>query len=166
MTNQKKPRPKNGKKRKVNLFDLVIVLVVVVLGAGLYVLTHRENVMETKKLLYTIELNDLPVGLTENIRPGDKLTDGVKNYNMGIVVSAEKTDNLKLAEDYTTGRIAESAVPNTERAVIVVEGDVTESASDFRVDGSFLVKAGLQIDVHGPGYAGSGYIISVERGEE
>ena len=151
------------KKFKINFFDIVIALVVIAVIGGIYLFTNKEKVVETKKIVYTLELNNLPEGLTENIKVGDKITDGVKNYNMGTVIDVEKTDYTVLTTDYSTSTIKEMPIPNRERAVLTVEANVTESGADYKVDGNFLVKTGLDVNVHGPGYAGSGYIILIER---
>lgn len=151
------------RKFRLNIFDIVIVLIVAVIAVGLYVFTHRETVVETKKLIYTIELRNVPEGFTNLVKEGDELTDGVKNYNMGKVLSAERQDFKLLSNDYNTNTILDSVVPEKETCVIRVEADVTETAMDYKVNGNFLVKAGIEINVHGPGYAGNGYILSIDR---
>ena len=151
------------KKFRINFFDIIIAVVVIVVAGGVYFFTNKESVVETKKIVYTFELNSLPKGIADGIEIGDKLTDGVKNYNMGTVIGIEKTNYTILTTDYTTNTIKESVVPDKERAVVTVEANVTENGADYKVDGNFLVKTGLEVNVHGPGYAGSGYIISINR---
>ncbi|MEA4816529.1 MAG: DUF4330 domain-containing protein [Lachnospiraceae bacterium] len=146
-----------------NLFDIVIVAIVLVLAFGAYFFMHKETIVETKKLTYMVELNDLPAGFSENIHIGDKVTDNVKNYNMGTVTDFKAEAYKKLTEDYETGKMADSIVPDRESVILTIEANVTESESDFRVDGNFLVKAGLVANVKGPGYAGSGFIINIKR---
>ncbi len=151
------------RKFKINVFDIIIVFIVAVIAIGLYVFTHKEKVVETKKIVYTIELRDVPEGFTELVKVGDKLTDGVKNYDMGTVLSAKRQDFKLLTNDYNTNTILDSVVPGRETCIIEVEADVTETAADYKVNGSFLVKAGLEINAHGPGYAGNGYILTIDR---
>ena len=151
------------KNFKLNFFDIIIAIIIVVIAGGIYFFINKEDVVQTKKLIYTIELNNLPQGFTENIKVGDKLTDGVKNYNMGTIIAVEKSDTTVLVTDQDNSIVKEKAIPELERAVITIEADVTENGADYKVDGNFLVKAGLNVNVHGPGYAGSGYIILIER---
>jgi len=146
-----------------NLFDIVIAVIVLALAFGAYFFTHKEKIVETKKLIYMVELNDLPSGFSENINKGDKITDNVKNYSMGTVTDFKTEPYKKLTEDYKNGKMTDSIVPDRESVILTIEADVTESESDFRVDGNFLVKAGLEANVKGPGYAGSGFIITVKR---
>lgn len=147
----------------INFFDIIIILVVVCVAAGLYLFTNKEVVVETKPLVYTLEITDLPTGFSENISVGDNLTDNVKNYHMGKVVKAEAVPSTKITNDYTNSKIVESVVPERENVIITVEANVTESESDFKVDGSYVVKAGKEVSIKGPGYAGVGYILTVER---
>ena len=67
------------KKFKINFFDVVIILIVICVGAGLYVFTHRDTTVETKKLTYMIEINKATPGLENYIRIGDDLTENTKN---------------------------------------------------------------------------------------
>lgn len=151
---------------KINFFDIIIVLVVLILGAGFYVYTHKEKALETTKLRYTFELTDNPTGFTTLINVGDDITDNVKNYYMGKVVSVEAVPCTKITNDYTNSKIVESTVPDRENAIITVEADVTESTSDFKVNGNYVVKAGKEVSVKGNGYAGVGYILTVERQDD
>ena len=54
-------------------------------------------------------------------------------------------------------------MPNRERDLVTVEANVTESASDLKVNGYYTVKVGLEVAVKGNGYAGRGYILNIER---
>ena len=126
------------KKFKLNIFDIVIVVIVLCIGVGLYVFTHRETTIDTKKLTYKIELNDAAPGLADYIHEGDHLYENTKNYSMGNVVSVE-------------------------RVIITVTANVTETDSAYAVNGQYIVRAGNEIFVKGPGYAGEGYVIQIER---
>lgn len=151
------------KKWRLNLFDIIIVIIIIAVAGGLYVFTHKDTVVETKVLRYQVELTECPLGLSEKISVGDKLTDNVKNYYMGKVAAVEANPCKKLGEDRENGQIRESIVPEVENIIITVEANVTESASDLRVDGNYVVKGGKEVSVKGKGYGGKGYIITVER---
>ena len=45
----------------------------------------------------------------------------------------------------------------------LLKTNVTENGPDFKVGGSYVVKAGKEVAVKGKGYAGEGYILSIER---
>ena len=57
----------------------------------------------------------------------------------------------------------ESVIEGKETVILVVEANVVETASDFKVDGNYVVKAGKDIAVKGNGYAGKGYILTIGR---
>lgn len=155
---------KKGKKnRRFNIFDGVIIGVVLVLAGGAYWYTHREKVVETKTLTYTMELTDLPVGFSENIKKGDKIIDNVKNYHMGTVETVRAEVFTRIVTDYANSAILESPVPERETAIVTVKANVTETESDFKVEGGYVVKAGKDVSVKGPGYAGNGFVLTVDR---
>jgi len=151
------------KKRKFNVFDIVIVIVVIAIAGGIYAFTHRTKAMETQLLRYSLELNECPEGFSQHIKVGDSITDNVKNYNMGIITSVEARPSIRLGEDKINGNIIESTLEGKETVILVVEANVTETASDFKVDGSYVVKAGKDVSVKGNGYAGRGYILTIGR---
>ena len=151
------------KKRKFNVFDIVIVIVVIAIAGGIYAFTHRTKAMETQLLRYSLELNECPEGFSQNIKVGDSLIDNVKNYNMGIITSVEARPSIRLGEDKINGNIIESTLEGKETVILVVEANVVEDGADFKVDGGYVVKAGKDVSVKGNGYAGRGYILTIGR---
>ncbi len=155
-----------GKKRfKINLFDIVIIVIVLAAAVFAYKFTHKEVAVETKTIRYTFELIDNAEGFADLIETGDEITDNIKNYYMGKVVEVKKEPYSKLVQDRESGVFKDSVVAGRETAIVTVEAPVTESAGDYKVNGYFVVKAGLEIAVKGNGYAGRGFILNVERGE-
>lgn len=151
------------KKRKFNVFDIVIVIVVIAIAGGIYAFTHRTKAMETQLLRYSLELNECPEGFSQHIKVGDSITDNVKNYNMGIITSIEARPSIRLGEDKINGNIIESTLEGKETVILVVEANVVEDGADFKVDGGYVVKAGKDVSVKGNGYAGRGYILTIGR---
>lgn len=152
------------KKFRINIFDVVIVVIVLALAVGLYAFTHRGKVaQQTKKITYLVELRNLPEGFTNLISEGDKLTDNVKNYYMGKVLKVETVPYVTFSNDIPNVQVKEVAVEGRENAIITVEADVIESDMDFKLSSGFTVKGGLEANVKGRGYAGSGYILEIER---
>ena len=146
-----------NKKHKIN------VIVVAVIAIAGYKYLHREKIAETKTIRYTFEMIDNYEGFSDLIHVGDDITDNVKNYYMGKVVDVKSEPYTKLVNDIETGTVKEAVVPNRERDLVTVEANVTESASDLKVNGYYTVKVGLEVAVKGNGYAGRGYILNIER---
>ena len=142
---------------------IVVVIVVAVIAIAGYKYLHREKIAETKTIRYTFEMVDNYEGFSDLIHVGDDITDNVKNYYMGKVVDVKSEPYTKLVNDIETGTVKEAVVPNRERDLVTVEANVTESASDLKVNGYYTVKVGLEVAVKGNGYAGRGYILNIER---
>ncbi len=151
------------KKFRINFFDIVIIAIVACIGIGLYVFTHRDTALETKQITYKIELNGVVKGLADYIHEGDVLYENTKNYKMGSVVSVETVPYSTIIPDYENNEYKDSVDPTCESVIITLNADVTETDSAYAVDGQFIVRAGTDIFVKGPGYAGEGYVIEIER---
>ncbi|MGM9521139.1 MAG: DUF4330 domain-containing protein [Oscillospiraceae bacterium] len=165
MEKDKKPRGRSI----FNLFDIIVIIVAVVLAAVLFFAKNggtEQTSAQTSTLHYTIELTGMLNNSAEMIAPGDALVDKVKKYDIGTVQSVEVSNTVKQAEDTINGAVVMSEVPGQQTAVIVVEAQVSETATLITVDGGFEIKVGNSVSVKGPGYWGSGYIIAVERGDE
>ena len=141
----------NKKKFKINFFDIVIILIVVCVGAGVYFFRHKSPAAATKKLTYVVELNKTTPGLEDYIRIGDDLTENTKNYNMGKVVDVETVPYSKITPDYENNAYVDSVDPYYSTVLITVEADVTETASSYAVDGQYVVRAGTEVFVKGEG---------------
>ena len=151
------------KRFRINWFDIVIIAIIIVGAIFVYKFTHKEVAVETKTIRYTFELIDNQEGFADLIEVGDEITDNIKNYYMGKVVEVKSAPYKKLVQDKETGVFKEAEVDGRETAIVTVEAPVTESAGDYKVNGYFLVKAGLEIAAKGNGYAGRGFILNVER---
>lgn len=151
------------KKWKLNFFDIVIVVVLIALAGGVYFFARKETKVDTKTISYQLELAECPVGLSEKIAVGTDLTDNVKNYYMGKVLAVSAKPSVRLGEDKVNNNIVESTIEGFEDVIITVEAQVTESPSEFKVPSGYVVRAGKEVALKGNGFAGKGYILSIER---
>ena len=94
------------------------------------------------------------------------MVDTVKKYKMGIVEDVKISPAQELVKDYETGRIILSDIPEKYTAVVKMTAEGTETDSALTVAGGYEVRAGISVTARGPGYYGSGMILSVERGAE
>ena len=53
-----------------------------------------------------------------------------------------------------------------EVMTLVLEAECSETDTELTVGGGYLIRCGTAIQVRGPGYAGSGTILSIERGNQ
>ncbi|MDR3278350.1 MAG: DUF4330 domain-containing protein [Oscillospiraceae bacterium] len=159
----------SAKKRRwrLNVFDVVIICLaaaaaVVFLkatssGAGTLISAGKPVTVR-----YTIELNNMLTPSAELVKAGDKLVDKIEKYALGTVVSAEIGPYVASSKDSVTGSYILTEYLGRQMATILVEAQATETDSAFSV-GGFEIRAGQLVNVTGPGYAGIGYVISVER---
>ena len=150
-----------------NLFDIIVILIAVALAALLFFMRQeQQNESSTAGTVrYTLELTGMLNGSADLIEPGDQLVDKVKKYDIGKVVSVQVDTTVQRAYDLENGGIVETPMAGQQTATIVVEAECTETSSQIIVDGGYIVAAGMEASLRGPGYWGSGYIMSVDRGD-
>jgi hypothetical protein len=159
----------NKFKFRINIFDVIIIAVAIAAGFLLLRLSNADggggtalNPGAAVTARYTLELGNLPVGTAELIKPGDKLTDIILKRTIGNVVSVTSSPYYMGSKDYYTGNMILTTVPEREAAYIIVELAAIDSGNEVAA-GGFPVRAGTQLSVSGPGYAGVGMIVDVER---
>ena len=162
-----------------NLFDLVIIAIVIVCGVVFLWLTgaigggggggeapETGSASGSHNLRYIIELTQMYGDTAQLIREGDVIVDGVRKYEMGTVVSVDVADSTTYSHDMESGTYRQVTVPGYQTATVVLESECTESATEIMVDGGYLIRCGVSVQVRGPGYAGTGTIVSIERGSQ
>lgn len=161
---------------QLTLFDIVIIAIVVVIGAVLVWFTgmaggsgssgeESQGSSTSGTLRYTIELRQMVGESAYLIQEGDALVDGVRKYNMGTVVSVEVGDSITYSHDMENGTYVPVTVPGYLTATVVVESPYTDNGTEIVVDGGYVIRSGVSVQVRGPGYAGSGEILTLERGD-
>lgn len=161
--------PRRRIKIKLNLFDIVIICLALAAAAAFYFITSGSGISdissEQTTVKYTIQLDDAVEGTGEMVEIGDELIDNIKNYSIGTVTSVEFSQSTALVENYMSGGLVESPVPERERITICLEAPAIETDRNITVGGGFVIRAGNNVSIVGPGYAGVGYIIHVERSD-
>jgi hypothetical protein len=154
---------------RLNVFDMIIIAVIVLAAAALLLVWRlsgaggNDEPIYTKTVTYTIELKGMLSGTAEHIKAGDVILDSIKKFEMGTVVSVDIQPTTISVANRETGDTVLSVVPGKETAVIVLECEATDSASEITAASGYLIRVGKEIHAAGPGYAGLGYIIGIER---
>lgn len=160
-----------GFRLKLNLFDGIVILAALAVGAVLLYMNLKPaapagdtSAPAAATTQYTIRLQKTLPGTGELIEAGDALVDVVKNFELGTVVSATvmpATDSIinEEAKAYVTAEI-----PGYEDIEIVVESSVTYGEENILVGSGYKLRVGEKIYVRGPGYLGSGEVYAIERG--
>ena len=157
-------------KWKFNLLDAVIIILALAAGFAGYHLINADRggggllvSGSSVTVRYTLELYDLPTGTAALILPGHGVMEVVEKRNIGTVVSVSVEPYRMTSTDRYTGETRLQNVPDRERAHVVMEISVTETERELSASG-FIVRGGEGLSVTGPGWAGQGFILDIERG--
>ena len=146
---------------RLNLFDAIVLVVVLAAGAAVAWFGLRSGGGETasasQTVQYTIMFQSMTEGSSELIQPGDPLVDTVKNYRMGSVVSVRAEPAVVQVLNQETQTYVDAVLEGFEDVYVTVESTCT-GGYDFRV--------GQTTYVRGPGYMGSGPVTEIVREAE
>jgi hypothetical protein len=162
---EKKPEKK---RLRVSIFDVIIIAVVIV-AAGLLIFFWRQSgkssdaTVNTRPVHYTIELNGMVPGAAEKIRAGDTIMDSDKKFIMGTVENVTIGPATSAAKDLETGDTLTAEVPDKELALIELVCDCSASESQIKAASGYVVAVGKEVHAAGPGYAGIGYVVEINR---
>lgn len=153
---------------KLNLFDTVILAVAfcAAMVLGYMMLKPAPQQQEgpvVNTVQYVVRFNKMIEGAGSLIKPGDKLVDTVKNYNLGTVVGVEVMPCNVPVIDNENKRTVNAVVEGYEDVLVTVEGTGTMSESCFVLDGGYNLRVDAITYVRGNGYMGSGPVVSIVR---
>ena len=160
---------KPGRKLPLNLFDIIIIVLVIAVAAGFIIIKlHGGKNAEFENagtVEYAIELSTMSANTEGMIKPGDKIEDKIKKLYMGEVKSVEFYPATKEATDYNTGNTVYTEVPDMISARVELIAECKETDTSITINGGYVVRIGTEVSVLGPGYSGAGYVVGVKRGE-
>ena len=154
---------------RLNLFDAIILILALVVGGVLAWLALRPAAQETadpavtSTVRYTVRFQRWAEGSSSLIEAGDKLTDNIKNYAMGTVVSCEAVPAVTQVLDQEERRYVDAPIEGYEDILVTVESPCTESDAGFLLDGGYELRVGVTTYIKGEGYMASGPVVAVER---
>ncbi len=164
-------------KWKLNLFDIVLLAVVVVAAGGLLAwkfMGSNQTVVDpnsgvtvpkgTHTVRYVVELEQLHQQTAEMIAEGDVVYERTKKELMGTVQSVEVAPARTLTKNELEGTFQFAEVPERYNVVMEITAQAVENDDGIVLESGLEVRAGTSVRVFGPGYYGAGYILSVERG--
>lgn len=159
---------RNKPRWKINVFDIVIIAAVVIAACALIYFWRASGnssgpSLTTKPVHYSIELEGMLDGSAEKIKPGDTIIDGKKKMIMGTVVSVTVAPATTAVKDLETGDTLSSEVPDMETATVELVCDCSSNDTMIMAKSGYVVKVGAEVQATGPGYAGLGYIIAIDR---
>lgn len=156
-------------KLKINVLDVIIIALVIVAGFVLLKLGNADGggaaVLSSGTpvtVRYNLELSNLTPGTGSLIKPGDSLMEVTEKRSIGKVISVEIEPYRVTSKDMYTGNFILTEVPDRETAQVVVELAANDTGSEIDASG-FVLRAGENLPVTGPGYSGAGLVTSIER---
>jgi hypothetical protein len=163
-SNTKKPR------WRLNVFDIVIIAVVLAAAAALLLIWRGSGksskaVVDLKPITYTIELDRMEAGTAEKIKIGDTIYDGAKKYIMGTVVSVTVKPSQTAVKDLENGNVLMEDIPGKETALVTLTCSASETDAQITAESGYIIRVGEKVQAAGPGYAGLGYIVIIDREE-
>ena len=154
---------------KLNLFD-GIVLVLALAAAGFLLWRAVKpaaqlpsNSASSSTVRYTVRFEAWIPGTSEMIRPDDRISDNIKNYEVGRVVSAQAVPALVQVPDQNSRRYVWAELEGFEDVLVTVEAPCSVSDKAITVGGGYELRAGATAYLRGEGYMGSGPIVAVEE---
>lgn len=160
MTEKKRYRP--------NFFDIVVLLILAALVVGFIAVLRSRSTGSavsgsTSSVTYTVEIMGALEGTSQYVHIGDSVVENTKNYAMGSVLAVETLPYTLGVEDISAGVVRQVAQSGYENIRLTIESEATITDKDITTSGGFVVKVGAACAVEGPGYAGNGYVIGIER---
>lgn len=153
---------------RLNLFDSIVLILA--LAAGAFLLWNAlkpdaapEQAAETSTIRYTVRLQRWMEGASSAVKEGARLTDSIRNYEMGRVVSVETEPAWEQVVDHVNRKYVRAVIPGYEDVLITVEASGTVTSEAVTVGSGYVVRVGARAFVQGDGFLGSGYVYAIER---
>ena len=155
---------------RLNLFDAIILVVVLAVGAAAVWFGLRsggsESAPSARTVQYTVLFQSMKQGGSELIQPGDQLVDTVKNYKMGTVVSVRSEPALVQVLDQESRTYVDAELAGYEDVYLTVESTCTQGQNALLLDGGYDIRVGQTANVRTHAFIGSGRVIEISRGAE
>ncbi len=153
-----------NRKFRVSLFDIIVIILVILLALGLvYYKNHHRSTGTFITQVYQIELNNMDENMEGKFQPGDKIVDKIKKQELGEVVSAEYVPYTQSVENLEEQTYVESEVPGKISAIVTIQAECHDDGTKISTVSGFDLAVGSAMSIVGPGYSGSGYLISMDR---
>ncbi|SHH92116.1 protein of unknown function [Sporobacter termitidis DSM 10068] len=158
----------NKPRFKISIFDIIIIVVVIIVACVLIFVWRSSGkssnpAANTKSVHYSIELSGMLAGTPEKIKTGDTIMDSDKKFIIGTVESVSIAPATSDTKDYMTGDTLRSEVPGKETATVALVCDASSTDSQITAASGYVIRVGQEVHAAGPGYAGLGYIVAINR---
>lgn len=148
-----------------NLFDVIVICIILVVAAGVYFISHRDvsSEAETTQVVYTVEITKLAEGTSKYLEVGQTMQDNKNSCVAGEITNIEVEPYLVKTTNKETGVIEDKDVSGYETVLITLKADGTISDHNISLNGTTALRVGGRISCSNGSFTGSGYVVSIER---
>lgn len=157
----------NKKKWKISIFDIIIVAVVLIAAFAVFMLLKPKDVKvaapTTVPTEFTVELVQVPKGAADLIEPGDAVRDSTRNYDIGTVVSHEVLPYTVQVADEENLTVKNAVMDRYDNILLTIRSNMLTGGNALTTESGYQVTVGTKVYLAGPCYAGTGYVIAIDR---
>ena len=153
------------KRKHPNWIDIAFVLLLAAVALVAYFLSHQTNNPNQNAVerTYILELTTLPENAADYIKVGDKVTDNVRNYEMGEVTAIEVKPAMSNVFDKIEKRHKDVEFPGKVNLYITVTAETTEDEDEINTVGGYTLRVGSWVSCTIGELTANGYIVVLER---
>ena len=156
---------------RLNLFDSIVLILALAVGAYLLwnalkpapAVPDDAGPAEASTIRYTVILRRCVPGTSEAVALDSRLTDSIRNYDIGRVKAVQAIPTQELLVDQTNRRWVLSTVEDYEDLLLTVEAPGTVTDSAVTLSSGYIMRVGSAAYIQGDGFLGSGSIYAIER---
>lgn len=158
-----------NKKLKISVFDVIIVLLVAAAAFAVFAILKPKDVKvaapTTVPTEFTVELVQVPKGAADLIQPGDAVRDSTRNYDIGTVVSHEVLPYTAQVADEENLTVKNVVLDRYDNILLTIQSNMLTGGSALTTESGYQITVGTKVYLAGPCYAGTGYVIAIDRGD-
>lgn len=153
---------------RLNLFDSLIILLALAVGAVLLWTTLKpapapDTEAASTTVRYTIRFQRWMEGTSSAIHEGARLTDSIRNYELGNVVSAQAVPAVGLRVNHEKREYVLATMSGYEDVIVTVESPCVITEEAITLQDGYALRVGALVYIQGDGFLTTGYVIGIER---
>lgn len=153
------------KMKKFNVLDIFIIIIILLACIFGYSYINKDNGIianNTQKVTYQIKTSESIPQVYDAIENQTIIYDSLKNINIGTIIEKENTPTVKYGTNKKENKIVETEIDGKVDITLTIEADAVVTEKSITING-YEIKVGNEAYIKGKGYAGKGYIVSIER---
>ena len=160
---------------KLNLFDIILIAVVLVAAGAFAVVklggntpapvdSSAQSAPVPQSVRYVVQIEQALPQTAEMVEVGQHLHERTRKEDMGVIESVEVTPAKTLTKNEEDGAFLFAEVPDRVDVTMIVSSPASFRDNSIVLASGLEIRAGNAVRVLGPGYYGSGYVLEIERG--